>query len=71
MFTMMSRQARLTTAVVAVVATLAEGALLATLAEPATPTVRLERVVVRGAVSQLLSNATADQCPEMVATATC
>lgn len=55
MFSMLSRQARLTTAVVAVVATLGEAALLSSLADPATPTIRLERVVVRGSASQLLS----------------
>ena len=46
MFSMLSRQARLTTVIAAVAATVAEAALLAALAEPAIPTVRLERVVV-------------------------
>jgi len=66
MFTMMSRQARLITAVVAVVATLAEGALLMSLADPATPTVRLERVVVHGSAAQLLSQTSVERCTETV-----
>lgn len=68
MFTMLSRQARLTTAAFAVVATLAEGAGLLALAEPATPTVRLERVIVRAPASSLISSAPVEACAE---TATC
>lgn len=64
MFSMMSRPARLTTAAFAVVATLAEAAVLVALADPATPTVRLERVVVRGDSARLLSKAPAEGCPE-------
>ena len=61
---MMSRQARLTTAAVAVVATLAEAAVLMALASPATPTVRFERVVVHADAARLLSQAPAEACPE-------